>query len=100
MVSVLVVMTVPGDTAQFESFIAANKEMVEELTEKAKAAGCSGHRFAVGDGQVIVVDLWESAEQFQAFIGSPEIQQVMGQMGATGEPQITVGAAKGFPGEF
>ena len=98
--SVLVVMTVPGDTVQFESFMAANKEMVEELTEQAKAAGCSSHKFAVGDGQVIVVDQWESIEQFQAFIGSPEIQKVMGQMGAQGEPQITVGAAKGFPGEF
>ena len=98
--SVLVVMTVAGDTAQFESFITANKALVEGLSEKAKAAGCSAHKFAVGDGQVIVVDEWESAEQFLAFIGSPEIQQVMGQMGAKGEPQITVGAAKGFPGEF
>jgi quinol monooxygenase YgiN len=99
-VGVLIVMTVPGDTAQFESFVAGNKQLVEELTEKAKAGGCTSHRFAVGEGQIIVVDQWESAEQFQAFIGSPEIQQVLGQMGATGEPQITVGAAKGFPGEF
>ena len=98
--SVLVVMTVPGNTEQFESFVAANKKQVEDLTEKAKAAGCTAHKFAVGDGQVIVVDEWGTAEQFQAFIGSPEIQEVMGQMGATGAPQVTVGAAKGFPGEF
>ena len=97
---VLIVMTVPADTAQFESFVAGNEKLVEDLTEKAKAGGCTGHTFAVGEGQVIVVDQWETAEQFQAFIGSPEIQQVLGQMGATGEPQITVGAAKGFPGEF
>lgn len=90
----------PGDTAQFESFVAGNKTLVEDLTEKAKAGGCTSHTFAVGEGHVIVVDQWESAEQFQAFIGSPEIQQVLGQMGATGEPQVTVGAAKGFPGEF
>ena len=98
--SVLIVMTVPGDTAQFESFVAANEAQVVELTKKAKASGCLGHKFAVGDGQVVVVDEWESAEQFQAFISSPEIQQVMGQMGAQGEPQITVANAKGFPGEF
>ena len=97
---VLVVMTVPGNTEQFEAFIGANGAQVEELTEKAKAAGCTAHKFAVGDGQVIVVDEWGSAEQFRAFIGSPEIQQVMGQMGATGEPVITFGEAKGFPGEF
>lgn len=98
--SVLVVMTVPGDTEQFESFIAANKELVEELSEKARAGGCTAHKFAVGDGQVIVVDEWGTAEQFQAFIGAPELQQVMGQMGARGEPQITFGTPKGFPGEF
>ena len=71
-----------------------------ELTEKAKTAGCLAHRFAVGEGQVIVVDEWATADQFHAFISSPELQEVMGQMGAQGEPQVTVGSAKGFPGEF
>ena len=98
--SVLVVMTVPADTAQFESFVAANKDLILELTEKSKVGGCTAHRFAVGEGQIIVVDEWATADQFQSFFQSPEIQQVMGQMGATGEPEITVGAAKGFPGEF
>ena len=68
-------MTVPADTAQFESFVAGNKQLVEEFTEKAKAGGCTSHLFAVGEGQIIVVDQWESAEQFQAFIGSPEVQR-------------------------
>jgi quinol monooxygenase YgiN len=99
-VGTLIVMTVPGDTAQFEAFIAANGDHVAELSERAKASGCLAHRFAVGDGQIVVVDEWESAEQFQAFISSPEIQAVMGQMGARGEPQVTVANAKGFPGEF
>ena len=36
---VLIVMTVPGDTAQFESFVAGNKQLVEELTDKAKTPG-------------------------------------------------------------
>ena len=96
----LIVMTVPGDTAQFEAFMAANGDRVAELTEKAKVSGCLGHRFAVGDGQVVVVDEWASPEQFEAFISSPEIQAVMGEMGAQGEPQVTVANAKGFPGEF
>jgi quinol monooxygenase YgiN len=97
---VLVVMTVPGDTAQFESFVAGNRELVEELTEKAKSSGCLAHRFGVGDGEVVVVDEWESADKFQAFFASPDIQSVMGQMGAQGEPRITFADAKGFPGEF
>lgn len=98
--SVLIVQRVPGDTAQFEAFMATNRELVEKLTDQAKAGGCLGHRFAVGADEVVVVDEWETAAQFEAFISSPAIQQVMGDMGAQGEPQVTVADLKGFPGEF
>ncbi|MGH9155458.1 MAG: putative quinol monooxygenase [Acidimicrobiales bacterium] len=98
--SVLVVMTVPGDTATFEAFVAANSDLVMDLTEKAKAGGCRRHRFGIGDGEILVVDEWDTAEQFEAFISTPEIQGVMGQMGAQGDPRITFADAKGFPGEF
>ena len=98
--TVLVVMVVPGDTATFEAFMAGNEDRVVALTAKAKAAGCRGHRFAVGDGEVVVVDEWDSANQFEAFISSPDIQSTMAEMGATGEPRITFANAKGFPGEF
>jgi hypothetical protein len=93
-------MKVPGDTKTFESFMAANKEQVLELTERSKAEGCLAHRFAVGDGYVLVVDEWESAEKFQGFISAPDLQEAMGQMGAQGEPEILFAEAKGFPGEF
>jgi hypothetical protein len=46
------------------------------------------------------VDIWDTAEKFEGFISSPEIQAVMGEMGARGEPQITMANPKGFPGEF
>ena len=98
--SVLVVMKVPGDTTTFESLMAQSADRVLDLTEKAKAGGCLGHRFGVGDGEVVVVDVWETPEQFQAFFSSPDIQAVLGEMGAQGEPQITFSQAKGFPGEF
>jgi len=98
--SVLVVITVPADTGMFEKFMAENPGRVIELTEKAKAGGCRGHRFAVGDGEVVVIDDWGTAEQFQTFFSSPDIQGVMGEMGARGEPRVTFADAKGFPGEF
>lgn len=99
-VGVLVVITVPGDTSQFEVFMAANSALVEELSDKAKAAGCRSHRFAVGDGEVIAVDEWDSPQQFEAFMATPEIQAVMAEMGAQGQPKVTIATAKGFPGEF
>lgn len=98
--SVLIIQRIPGDTDQFQSFMAANAELVEQLTERAKREGCRGHRFAIGDGEVVVVDEWDSAAAFETFISAPELQSVMGDMGARGEPQVTVAEAKGFPGEF
>jgi hypothetical protein len=98
--TVLLIGRVPGDTVQFEAFMSDNVHRVEQLSEKAKAAGCISHRFAVGDGEVIFVDEWESAEQFQEFFAAPEIQGVVGEMGAQGEPQLLFADPKGFPGEF
>lgn len=98
--SVVVVAKVPGDTGVFESYVAANKERVLELTERAKAGGCVAHRFAVGDGCIVIVDEWETPEQFQAFFSSADVQSTVGEMGARGEPEITFANPKGFPGEF
>ncbi len=98
--SVLVVLKVPGDTATFESFVASNKERVIEVSERAKAGGCLAHRFAVGDGHIIVVDEWETPEQFETFFSAPDVQTMVGEMGARGEPEITFANPKGFPGEF
>jgi hypothetical protein len=98
--SVLVVQRIPADTAQFEAYMAANTQLVEQLSGQAKAGGCRAHRFAVGQGEVIVVDEWDTPEQFETFISSPEIQQVIGQMGAQGEPEVTFAESKGLPGEF
>src|SRR5262249_20992080 len=99
-VSVLVIMTVAGDTAAFEAYMAENKDLVEELTERAKAQGCVAHRFGIADGEVVVVDEWDTAEHFHAFISAPELQAAMRDMGAQGEPRISFAEAKGFPGEF
>lgn len=97
---VMVVMTVPADTAKFEAFMAANSERLSEVSARARAAGSTGHRFAVGDGQIVVVDYWESGEQFQAFISEPEVQSTMGEMGVQGEPVVIIANAKGYPSEY
>jgi quinol monooxygenase YgiN len=98
--SVHVIQVVPGDTSQFRAFMEANGARIEELTQRAKDEGCLAHRFAVGDGEVVIIDEWESAEAFQGFITAPELQEVIGQMGAQGEPRITVAEVESFAGEF
>lgn len=97
---VLIVITVPADTAKFEAFTAANGARFTEMSEGAKAAGCTSHHFGVGDGQIVAVDHWDNAEHFQQFFSDPALLALMDEMGAQGEPTVTIANAKGFPGEF
>ena len=73
-----------------EAVVGIDDELLRELQQKARSQGCLAHRFAVGDGHVLVVDEWESGEQFQQFFSDPQIAQVMQQSGARGEPNIAV----------
>ena len=88
--SVIVTVWVPGDTEKFREFVSSNEEVMRELQQKARSQGCLAHRFALGDGHVLVIDEWESGEQFQQFFSDPQIAQVMQQSGAQGEPNVAV----------
>ena len=54
--------------------------------DMARAAGGIHHRFGVGDGFVLVVDEWESAEHFEKFFSNPELQAFIGTLGAAPVP--------------
>ena len=87
--SVLLTMRVQGDTEKFREFVASEQDTLRKIADDARAAGCLHHRFGVGDGFVLVVDEWESAERFQSFFeGNPDIERVMREAGAQGEPEI------------
>jgi len=98
--SVLVTMKVSGDTDQFRQVMETQSDRVSGLADRARAAGCIHHQFAAGDGFVLVVDEWTTAEAFQSFISSDEIAAVMGDMGAQGEPEITIAEAIDSPDRF
>ena len=88
--SVIVTLWVPGDTDRFREFVSSNEDKMRSIGERARQQGCLAHRFAVGDGHVLVIDEWESAEQFQKFFDDPEIAEVMQDSGAQGEPNVAV----------
>jgi quinol monooxygenase YgiN len=89
--SVLMTLRVAGDPARLEQFSAEQSATVEGIASKARGAGCISHRFyGSDDGQILVVDEWESAEAFQQFFGStPEIPEMMAKVGVTSEPEVT-----------
>ena len=98
--SVLVTMKVSGDTEQFRQVMETQPDRISGLADRARAEGCIHHQFAVGDGFVFVVDEWETAEAFQGFISRDDIAAVMGEMGAQGEPEITIAEAIDSPDRF
>ena len=52
------------------------------------------HQFGIGENFALVVDEWESVEQFQQFFADPELQAFIATTGASPEPpQIIVADA-------
>lgn len=99
--SVLTVAKVTGDTAAFQKALADRGAEFEIIATRAKSSGARHHRFGVGDGYVLVVDEWESAEQFQAFFTDPELQAFMGSVGGrTEDPEIIIAQAITSPDQF
>ena len=95
--SVLITMKVPGDTEQFRRFV-QDEDRLRDISERAKAAGALHHRFGVGDGFVIVVDEWETAEAFQTFIAG--LGDVFRDAGAQGEPEVAITEAIATADQF
>jgi quinol monooxygenase YgiN len=90
-VSVYVSLRVHADSDKLERYAQDNQDKMQAITDRAKGLGCIHHRFAAQDGDVIVMDEWESEDAFHTFFdGADDVREVMEQMGVQSEPQITV----------
>ena len=80
----------------------APREAFAKFAAEARATGGGlHHRFAVGDGFVLVVDEWETVEHFQKFFANPDLQALIAQSGAAaGPPEITIAEAISSPDEY
>ena len=99
--SVLVTMKVQGDTSKFREFAQSHPDKLEAISADARQRGCMHHRFGVGDGFMVVIDEWETAEQFRSFFeGNEQIAEVMQTAGAQGEPEFVFSEALPTSDEF
>ena len=98
--SVLIIGKFPGDTAVFKKVLTDRADELVSISEQARAAGSIHHTFGVGDGVVILVDEWESPQQFEQFFSRPDIQALTGEMGASGPPEITIIEAVASPSDY
>jgi heme-degrading monooxygenase HmoA len=90
--SVFMMLRVKADAARLQEVINNDEARVQAINSRAKGLGAIHHQFLAGaDGsEIIVLDEWESPEAFQKFFeSSPEIPQIMQEVGVTSEPEIT-----------
>lgn len=90
--SVLMMLRVKADGARLQEVINNDEARVQAVNARAKELGAIHHQFlASADGsEVIVLDEWGSPEAFQKFFeSSPEIPQIMQEMGVSSEPDIS-----------
>lgn len=79
------------DVAKAIDGLHGKAEFLDEITDSIKGTGMLHHRFVAGDGELMVIDEWETAEQFQTFFeGNPKVAEVMSAIGVTGPPVVSV----------
>jgi len=88
--STYMALRVQADPAKLIESMNADEARWQRINAAAKEAGCIHHRFMAGDGEVLVVDEWESPEAFQRFFeANQDVPEIMREVGATSEPQIS-----------
>ena len=100
--SVLVTVKMSGDVDTFRRALSERAGEFVKTSERGREAGAIHHQFGIGDGYVVVVDEWDTAEHFQAFFGDPELQTFIGEVGGdtSAPPEITVSETIESPDKF
>ena len=90
--SVIMTLRVQGDPKALERLASENPDSIRAISDHAKEHGLIAHRFyGSDDGKIMVIDEWPDAESFQAFFAEQQgqIEPMMREVGAAGEPEIT-----------
>jgi quinol monooxygenase YgiN len=100
--SVVITAKFQGDVARFRQALTDHGDQFAKMAAEAQASGGGlHHRFAVGDGFVLVVDEWETVEHFQKFFSNPDLQALIAKSGAAPQPpEITIAEAISSPDEY
>jgi len=89
--SVYMSLRVEADASKLRELAQEKPELFKGVADRAKQRGCIHHTFATANGEVVVMDEWESADAFHSFFEAERenIQPMMEHAEAKGEPQIT-----------
>ena len=89
--SVITITHLRGDVARMKSVLEAGAETLSKVSAQAKEAGALSHRFVEGDGELLVLDEWTTAEAQADFLSSNEdIRGLMAAAGLSAPPTTDV----------
>jgi hypothetical protein len=99
--SVTVIARFPvADVKKAIAGLQANAALLEEITEDTKGRGIIHHNFIAGEDELVVIDEWKTAEQFQSFFeGNAKIAKVTEIIGVTGPPAVAIYNEVDAPGK-
>jgi hypothetical protein len=88
--SVFMTLRAVGDPDELERRAGANPQGMQALMASAREHGVISHRFlGNADGDIMVLDEWESEAGFHAFFAAnPQIRSLMGEVGVTAPPEV------------
>ena len=100
--SVTVIARFPvSDVEKAIAGLQANAALLEEITEDTKGGGIIHHTFVAGEGELVVIDEWETAEQFQSFFeGNAKVAKITELVGVTGPPAVAIYNEVDAPGRI
>jgi hypothetical protein len=100
--SVLVVAKVSGDVATFRKALVERADEFAANGERARGVGAIHHRFGIGDGYVLVVDEWETPQDFEKFFGDPDLQAFIASIGGdtSAPPELSITEAISSPDQY
>jgi heme-degrading monooxygenase HmoA len=88
-VSVYMSLRVKADADQLEKYARDHADTMRDIGEDAKQQGCIHHTFAAENGDVVVMDEWESREAFEKFFnGNEKVERIFSDMGVQSEPEV------------
>lgn len=90
-----------ADPAKFKEVAQSHADTLKKIVDEAKTKGCVHHCFVEADGDVVVVDEWDSVESFQTFFASnPDIPGILQEVGVAGAPEVKSWEKIDTPDEF
>jgi len=87
--AVVVLARMKVDPASFKKVHDARSDDFRAVMAQAQKAGVLHHRFILGDGEVVIIDDWPSAEAFQKFFDNATVASLMQDAGVEGPPEIS-----------